>query len=46
MKTAKAASLLQKLIVLAKWMIFRAFSPNEQVFATFGREVDENAETS
>ena len=42
MKTPKHASLLEKLLVFAKSMIFHAFLPNEQ---TFGRKVDENAET-
>ena len=45
MKTPTAASLLQKLIVFAKWIIFHAFSRNEQVFASFGRKNDKNAET-
>ena len=44
MKTPKYASLLEKLIVFAKSMSFHSFSANEQVFATFGRKVDENAE--
>ena len=42
MKTLKHGSLLEKLVVFSKWMIF--FSRNERRFATFGRKVDENAE--
>ena len=45
MKTAKHASLLEKMIVLVKSIIFHAFSRNERLFATFGGKVDENAET-
>ena len=45
MKAPKHASFLEKLLVLAKSMIFHAFSRNEQLFATFGRKLDENAET-
>ena len=44
-KTAKHDSLLEKLLVLAKSMIFRAFSRNEPLFATFCSIVDQNAET-
>ena len=44
MKTPKHASLLEKLLVSAKSMIFHAFSQNQQLFATFGLKVDENAE--
>ena len=40
MKTPKQASLLEKLVVLAKSMIFHAFSRNERLFLTFGRKVD------
>ena len=35
-KKEKDASLLEKLSVLAKSMIFHAFSGNEALFATFG----------
>ena len=45
MKTPKSSSLLERLLVLAKSMIFHAFSRNEPLFATFGRKVDEYAET-
>ena len=45
MKTPKSSSLLEKLLVLAKSIIFHAFSRDERLFATFGRKVDENAET-
>ena len=45
MKAPKHASFLEKLLVLAKSTIFYAFSRNEQLFATFGRKLDENAET-
>ena len=44
MKTAKHASLPEKLLVLAKSMIFHAFSRNGRPFASFGPKVDENAE--
>ena len=45
MKKTKNASFLEKLPVSATSMIFHAFSRNEQLSATFGRKVDENAET-
>ena len=45
MKTPKSSSLLEKLLVLAKSIIFHAFSRNDRLFATFGRKDDENAET-
>ena len=45
MKTPKHASLLEKFLVLAKSMIFHAFSRNERLFLTFGLKVDENGET-
>ena len=44
-KTPKHGSFLEKLQVLAKSMIFRAFSRNEPLFATFSWKVDQNAET-
>ena len=44
-KTLKHACLLEKLLLSAKWMIFHAFSRNEQLFPSFGRKVDENANT-
>ena len=43
-KTAKHASLSEKLLVLAKSMIFHAFSRNGRLFLTFGQKVDEIAE--
>ena len=44
-KTPRHGSFLEKLQVLAKSMIFRAFSRNEPLFATFSWKVDQNAET-
>ena len=44
-KTPKHGSFFEKLQVLAKSMIFRAFSRNEPLFATFSSKVDQNAET-
>ena len=35
MKMPRHGSLLKKLKVLAKSMVFRVFSPNEALFATF-----------
>ena len=46
MKTPKSSSFLEKLLILAKSMIFCAFSRNERLFLTFGQKVYENAETS
>ena len=43
LKTQNHDSLCQKLLDLAKLMIFRAFSRNEQLFATFDRKVAQNA---
>ena len=43
-KRPKHGSLLEKLLVLAKSMIFRALSRNEPIFATSCRKVDRNAE--
>ena len=45
MKIPKHGSLLKKLQVLAKSMVFRAFSRNEALFATFSRKVHRNAKT-
>ena len=44
-KTPKHGSLFEKLLVLAKSMIFRSFSRNEPLFATFCWKIDQNAET-
>ena len=44
-KTPKDASLLEKFLVWAKSMIFYAFSRNDKLSPTFGRKLDENAET-
>ena len=44
-KTRKNGSFLEELQVLAKSMIFRAFSRNEPFFATFSWKDDQNAET-
>ena len=44
-KTPKDASLLGKFLVWAKSMIFYAFSRNDKLSPTFGRKLDENAET-
>ena len=44
-KTPKHASLLEKLLVFAKSMIFHGFSRHENLSSTFGRKLDENAET-
>ena len=43
MKMPRHGSLLEKLQALAKSMIFRAFSRNEALLATFSRKVDRNA---
>ena len=43
MKIPRHGSLLQKLKVLAKWIIFCAFSRNEALFATFSWKVYRNA---
>ena len=45
MKTSKPDSFLEKLQLLAKSMIFHAFSRNEPLFPTFFRKVDQNLET-
>ena len=45
MKMPKHASLPQKVLLLAKSMIFHPFSRNERLFLTLDRKVDENAET-
>ena len=45
MKTPIHASFLENLLVSAKWMISHPFSRNHQLSASFGRKVDENAET-
>ena len=42
-KTEDHDSLCQNLLVLAKSMIFHAFSRNEQLFDCFGRKVSQNA---
>ena len=44
-KTSKRDSLLEKLRVFAKSIIFHAFSRNEPLFATFLGKVDENLGT-
>ena len=44
-KTEKHASLFEKLSVLAKSMIFYAFSGNEALFASFCWKLDQNAKT-
>ena len=44
-KTRKHGSLLEKLQLLAKSMMFRSFSRNEPLFATFCWKIDQNAET-
>ena len=43
-KTSKHDSLLEKVEVLAKSMIFHAFSRNEPPFASFFRKVHQNLE--
>ena len=45
MKMPRHGSLLEKLKVLAKSMVFRVFSRNEALFATFSWKVDRNAMT-
>ena len=40
-KTPKHGCFLEKLQVLAKWMIFRSFSRNEPLFATFCWKADQ-----
>ena len=44
-KTPKHGSFVEELQVLAKSMIFRAFSRNEPFSATFSWKNDQNAET-
>ena len=44
-KTPKQASLLEKLLVCAKLMIFQGFSRHEKLSSTFGRKHEEDAET-
>ena len=44
-KTPKHRGFFKKLQVLAKSMIFRVFSPNEALFATFCSKVRQNAQT-
>ena len=44
-KTPKHGGFFEKLQVLAKSTIFRAFPRNDALFATFGRKVRQNAET-
>ena len=44
-ETSKRDSLLEKLQVLAKSMIFHAFSRNEPLFATFFQKDDQKLET-
>ena len=43
-KTPKHGCFLEKLQVLAKWMIFRSFSRNEPLFATFCWKAHQNAQ--
>ena len=45
MKTPKHASLLEKVLLLAKSMIFHICSRNERLFLPFGQKVDERGET-